>query len=534
MRFRRFVMAVAAVLGLSTTPLLSADAKMVFQRGNAAEPDTLDPHLASTSWENHIIGDLFLGLTTEDAQAHPIPGIAESWTTSEDGLTWVFKIRKGMVWSDGVPIKASDAVFGLRRLMDPKTASKYASMLYLIQNAEEVNAGKKPLTELGVRAIDAGTVELKLTQPAPFLPGLLTHYTSFPMPEHIISKFGTEWTKPGNMVSSGAYMLDTWIANDYVKIIKNPKFYDAANVAIDEVFFYPTEDERGALTRFRAGELDANITNRGFPVDQIEWLKTNMPGQGRINAYLANEYIVANTRRKPFDDPRIRRALSLALNREIYATKVYRDGRIPAYSFVPPGIDNYETNIKPRLDFADWPMPKRIAEAKRLLAEAGYGPDNPLKFDFNAMTGYDARRASAAITTMWREIGINTKPLTNEPKTHYNIIQAFDFDVAWAAWVGDYNDPQTFLYLMEGNAGAFNYAGYKNKDYDALMDQAKQTLDLKKRADIMANAEQKGMDDTATIPLTFTTTKNLVGPQVKGYVDNISNWHRTRFMRIER
>ncbi len=534
MGFRHLVIVLVATLGLSAPPAFSADAKMVFQRGNAAEPDTLDPHLGSTSWENHIIGDLFLGLTTEDAQAHPIPGVAESWTTSEDGLTWTFKIRKGILWSDGVPIKASDAVFGFRRVMDPKTASKYASMLYLIYNAEDVNAGKKPLTELGVRAIDDRTVELKLTQPAPFLPGLLTHYTSFPMPEHIISKYGNEWTKPGNMVSSGAYILDTWIANDHVKIVKNPKFYDAANVAIDEVYFYPTEDERAALTRFRAGELDANITNRGFPVDQIQWLKTNMPGQGRIHAYLANEYIVANTRRKPFDDPRIRRALSLALNREIYATKVYRDGRIPAYSFVPPGIDNYETNIKPRIDFADWPMDKRVAEAKRLLAEAGYGPDNPLKFDFNAMTGYDARRASAAITTMWREIGINTKPLPNEPKTHYNVIQAFDFDVAWAAWVGDYNDPQTFLYLMESNAGPFNYAGYKNKDYDTLMEQAKQTLDLKKRADILAAAEQKGMDDTATIPLTFTTTKNLVGPQVKGYVDNISNWHRTRFMRIER
>jgi oligopeptide transport system substrate-binding protein len=513
---------------------MSADAKMVFQRGNAAEPDTLDPHLASSAWENHIIGDMFLGLTTDDPQGRPIPGIAENWTTSDDGLTWVFKIRKGMLWSDGVPIKASDAVYGLRRVLDPKLASKYASMMYLIHNAEDVNAGRKPLTELGVRAIDDRTVEIKLTQPAPFLPGLLTHYTSFPLPEHVVEKHGKQWTNPGIMVSSGPYMLAEWIANDYVKIVKNPKFYDAANVAIDEVYFYPTEDERAALTRFRAGELDANITNRGFPVDQIQWLKTNMPGQGRIHAYLANEYVVANTRRKPFDDPRIRRALSLALNREIYADKVYRDGRIPAYSFVPPGIDNYETNIKPAIDFKSWPFEKRKEEAKRLLKEAGYGPDNPLKFDYNAMTGYDARRAAAATTTMWREIGIVTKPLPNEPKTHYNTIQEFDFDVAWAAWVGDYNDPQTFLYLMEGNSGAFNYSGYKNADYDGLMSQAKQTLDLKKRADILAQAEQKAMDDTATIPLTFTTTKNLVGPQVKGYVDNITNWHRTRFMRIER
>lgn len=539
MGYRHLIRTSFALLGLwaiasPLTFVAPADAKMVFHRGNAAEPDTLDPHLASSSWENHIIGDLFLGLTTEDIEAKPIPGVAESWTVTPDGLTWVFKLRKGMVWSDGVPLKASDVVFGMRRLMDPKTAAKYASILYIVENAEDVNAGRKPLTALGVRAIDDLTLELKLTQPAPFLPGLLTHYTSFPMPEHVITKFGKEWTKPGNMVTSGPYVLTEWIPNGYVKTTKNPKFYDVANVAIDEVYFYPTEDERAALTRFRAGELDANITNRGFPVDQIEWLKTNMPGQGRIHTYLSNEYIVVNTRRKPYDDPRIRRALALAINREIYAEKVYRDGRKPAYSFVPPGIDNYDIPTQPKMDFADWPAAKRQAEAKRLLAEAGYGPDNPLKFDFLAMTGYDPRRASAAITTMWREVGFETKPLPNEPKTHYNTIQAFDFDVAWAAWVGDYNDPQTFLYLLESNAGAFNYSGYNNARYDQLMAEAKQILDLKKRAAIMAEAEQQALNDLGVIPLTFTPTRVLLAPHVKGYVDNLTNWHRTRFMRIER
>ncbi len=531
---RLLVIATLNLVTLALLPLDAQAAKMVFLRGNAAEPDSLDPQLGSTAWESHINGDMFLGLTTEDAEAHPIPGIAESWTTSVDGLTWTFKLRKGMVWSDGVPIKASDVVFSFRRAVDPKTASKYASMMFIIENAEDINAGKKPLTALSVREIDASTVEIKLNQPAPYLAGLLTHSSSYPVPEHVIKKYGKEWTNPGNMVSSGPYMVTEWIPNDYVRAVKNPKFYDAANVAIDDITYYPTDDERIALNRFRAGELDANITNRGFPSDQIEWLSTNMPGQGRVKTYLATEYAVVNMRRKPFDDPRIRRAMSLAINRDIYASKVWRDGRKPAYAFVPPGIDNYQVEKLPELDFKNWPAEKRIAEAKRLLAEAGFGPNNPLRFDFNNMTGYDAKRAAAGLTTMWREVGIITKPLPNEAKTHYNTIQAFDFDVSWAAWVGDYNDPQTFMFLLESNAGVFNYAGYKSKEYDNLMSQAKVLLDLKQRAGIIAQAEQLALDDVAVIPLTNQVTKNLVGSHVKGYVDNIVNWHRTRWLRIER
>lgn len=532
MGLRSFVCAGLALVSSLCLTAHSANAATVIHRGNASEPDTLDPHLASGTWENNIIGDLFLGLTTDDINARPIPGVAESWTTSADGLTWTFKFRKGLVWSDGVPIKASDAAFGIRRVLDPKTAAKYASILYVVANAEEVNKGEKPIAELGLRAIDGLTLEIKLNQPAPFLPGLLTHYTSFPLPEHVISKHADDWTKPGIMVSSGPYTLAEWQPHDQIKLVKNPKFYDAANVAIDEVYFYPIEDERSALTRFRSGEIDGNFTNRGFPVDQIAWLKENMPGQAHIHPYLANEYVVMNMRRKPYDDPRIRRAIALAINREIYTEKVYRDGRVPAYAFVPPGIDNYTSG--PSVDFVNWPMEKRKEEAKRLLAEAGYGPNNPLTFDYKHMTGFDPRRAAAAITAMWRDVGITAKPLPNEPKVHYNTIQEFDFDVAMAAWVGDYNDPQTFLYLLEGSAGPFNYGGYDNPVYNDLMSKAKQTLDLKQRAQIMAQAEQVALNDTAIAPLDFPAAKLLVGNHVKGYSDNIVIIHRTRWMRIKR
>ena len=194
--FRMFAAIVMGFAALWFNQPHAAAAKMVFQRGNAAEPDTLDPALTSSTWESHIVGDLFLGLTTEDPQAHPIPAIAESWTVTPDGLTWTFKLRKGMVWSDGVPVKASDVAFSMRRLVDPKTASKYASMLYVVVNAEEINAGKKPVDQLGVRVIDPSTFEMKLTQPAPFLAGLLMHSSCHVVPEHVVTKFGKEWTKP--------------------------------------------------------------------------------------------------------------------------------------------------------------------------------------------------------------------------------------------------------------------------------------------------------------------------------------------------
>lgn len=520
-----------AALAFGAMPSRAADRTKVLHRGNGAEPDTLDPHLSSGTWENNIIGDMFLGLTTEDAASRPIPGTAESWTTSDDGLVWTFKLRRDVLWSDGAPHVAADYVYSWRRMLDPKTAARYAFILYVVKNAEEVNAGKRPIEDIGIRALDPYTVEITLAQPAPFLLGLLKHYSSFAVPPHVVEKHGRAWVQPGNMVSNGPYLMADYVPNGYVKLTKNPRFYDSANVEIEEVYFYPIDDERTALTRYRAGEIDMNVTTSGFPIQQLGWLKENMPGQARISPYLAINYCFMNLKRPQFADMRLRRALSLAIDRELLVERVVRDGSLPASSFVPKGVDNYLPG--PNLDFADWPMERRREEAKQLLAAAGHGPDNPLTFDFQYRLSFDRRRLMVAMSALLKDVGIIARPFGNESKVHYNRVQQGDYDVAEAGWVGDYNDPQTFLSLIETSAGVFNYARYSNADYDRLMAEAKVLLDLKTRAQLMAKAEQIALDECGVIPIYVQTTKCLVSPRVEGYVDNVENWHRTRFMRLK-
>jgi len=519
----------AALIAAGLPHAQAAEAGKILRRGNGSEPDTLDPHQASGTWENNIIGDMFIGLTQDDAHARPIPGCAESWTISDDGLVWTFKLRRGLTWSDGAPLTANDFVYSWRRILDPKTAARYAFNLYVVKNAEEINGGKRPLDDLGVRALDETTLEVTLSQPAPFLPGLLRHYASFPVPEHVVSKHGRAWVQAGNMVSNGPYVLAEYVPNSYVKLIKNPRFQEAAAVTIQEVLFYPIEDERSALTRFRSGEIDMNITTSGFPIQQLDWLKENMPGQARVYPFLAIEYAFANMRRPPFDDFRLRRAISLAVDRELLMARVKKDGSAPASSFVPPVVDNYMKG--PRLDFADWPMERRRAEAKRLLAEAGYGPSRPaLTFDLLYRTAYDRRRYYVAMSALLKDVGIVMRPFANESKVHYTRIQQDDYVVGEAGWVGDYNDPQTFLSLLESSAGPFNYPGYRNAEFDRLMGEAKVTLDLQRRAQMMAQAEQIALNDCAVIPLSFSTTKTLVSPRIAGYEDNAENIHRSRWI----
>lgn len=521
------IAAAAAMVGHAR----AADRTKTLHRGNGSEPDTLDPHLSSGTWENNIIGDMFIGLTTDDAASRPIAGTAESWTTSDDGLIWTFKLRRGLTWSDGSPHVASDYVYAWRRMLDPKFAARYAFILYVVKGAETANAGKTPLEEIGIRAPDDHTIEITLAQPAPFLLGLLKHYSSFAVPPHVVEKHGRTWVQPGNMVSNGPYLLAEYVPNGYVKLVKNPRFYDAANVEIEEVFFYPIDDERSALTRFRAGEIDLNNTTSGFPIQQLGWLKENMPGVARIAPYLGITYAFMNQRLAKYDDVRVRRALSLALDRELLMERVARDGSAPAYSFVPPGVDNYFS--APRVDFADWPMERRRAEAKQLLEAAGYSAKRPLTFEFQYRLNYDRRRLMVAICTLLKDVGIIATPFGNEPKVHYNKVQQGDYEVAEAGWVGDYNDPQTFLSLIETSAGVFNYAKYSNPEYDRLMTEAKVLLNLKTRSKLMAQAEKIALDECGVIPIYVTTTKNLVSPRVIGWEDNVENWHRTRFMRLK-
>lgn len=513
---------------LSLSVLTPAFAETVLHRGNGTEPDTLDPHKSASVWENNIIADMFLGLTTDAANGDIIPGSAESWTVTDDGLVYTLTLRDGLLWSDGVPVTAEDAVFGFQRILDPMTAAKYASLLYLVKNAAAVNTGALPVDALGVRALDPKTVEITLENPAPFFPQLLAHYVTFPIPKHAVERYGDDWVKPGNMVSNGAYVLEEWLPNTHVKLTKNPKFYDAENVAIDTVYYYPIEDARTALKMFKSDELDMNITTSAFPGNQIDQVLAELPGEARTYPYLSVMFIPMNINRPPFDDIRVRKAVSMLVDREIINERVLAVGSLSAYSIVPPLTANYAPG--PQVDFATLSKEERFAEAKRLLADAGYSIDNPLEFELIFRNSYDNGRRMSAIAAMLKRAGVIANIIGLEARISYARLEEKDYLMGDAGWTADYNDPYNFLYLFMCDAGPLNWSGYCDPAYDALMNQASQTLDMTARADLMAQAEQLMLDAHPVVPIDFTTVRTLISKRVAGFEDNIGNTHRTRFM----
>lgn len=501
--------------------------EMVMYRGNAAEPDTLDPHQAGSTWENDIIGDLLLGLTTDGPDGSAVPGAATSWDISEDGLTWTFHLREH-VWSDGVPVTADDYIFAYRRILDPATAARYAWYLYPIRNAEAVNGGEMPGTALGVEAQDDLTLVVHLEYPAPYLAEFMTHYTTFAVPRHVVEEHGNAWSRPGNFVSNGAYILTEWIPNDYVEAVKNPLFYDAENVTIDRVIYYPTSDYSAALQRFRAGEIDVQSS---LPDSQIDWIRENIPETIDLEPILSVEYIAINLEREGLADVRVREALSLALDRETMVERVRRMGNPPAYSMVPPITANYPATT--RLPFADMPHPERIARARALMEEAGYGPDNRLTIGLAVRSASaDQRRRPAAMQQMWSEIYVNAEIEQSDAAVFYNLLQERDFDIGVAGWAADFDDASNFLDLLRtGNSN--NYGGYSNPEYDALLDQAAVEQDLEIRGRIMSQAEAIALRDHAWIPVFFGINRVLAHTYLDGWVTNSDENTRTRWVTVD-
>jgi len=526
MRLIKTFATTAVAAGFALSAGLAA-AETVIHIGNSGEPDSLDPHHLSGTWENRTVGDMFLGLTTEAADGSVIPGAAESWEISGDGSVYTFKIRDGHNWSDGQPVTADDFVFSLRRILAPETAAKYASLLYPIKNAEEVNTAKIGGEMLGVRAIDDRTLEITLKAPTPYFLTQLTHYTAWAVPKHKVEELGDDWVKPGQLVSNGAYTVEEWVPNTHVKLVKNPGFYDAANVKIDTIYYYPTEERNAALKRFRAGELDINTD---FASDQIEWLRENMPDQHRIAPYLGIYYYPINTAKPPFDDKRVRQALSMAIDREAITDKVLRTGEVPAYSFVPPLTSRYAIS---EVAWKDTPYKDRVAQAKALLAEAGYGADNPLELTLRYNTSENHKKIAIAVASMWKQLGVKADLFNSEVKVHYNDLQEGDFQVARAGWIADYDDAQNFLYLLQTSSGPMNYGRYSEPKFDGLMDKASVTVDLEARAEIMRQAEEVAMEDQPVIPIYYYVSKNLVSNKVQGWVDNGKDIHRTRWLSVE-
>ncbi len=515
---------------LSLALAFPAGADSIIHRGNGAEPETLDIHRSSGVPEANIQRDLFEGLVTERADGSLAPGVAKAWSVSDDGLTYTFSLRDDAKWSNGQPVTAEDFVFAFRRALSPKTASDYAFILWPIRNAEAFSKGDiSDPKEIGVEAVDAHTLKITLAAPTPYFLGLLTHHMAYPAPRQAIEKHGRQWTRPGKLVSNGAYRLAEWQPQSHIRLEKNPHFHDERNVKTDAIVYLPTEDKNAELKRFRAGELD--ITE-DVPSSQIPWIEKHLPKAFHSTPYIGTYYLAFNLTAKPFrDNAELRRALALAIDRKLLTEKVTRGGEIPALGWVPPGVEGYRAQ---QMAEADVDQKAREAKARQLYEKAGYGKGNPLTIELLYNTSDNHKKIAIAVAAMWKKVlGVKTRLRNEEWKVYLDSRKKRDFQVIRAGWIGDYNDAYTFLSLFKSDVGQMNPSGYANPDYDALMRQAETTLDQKKRTALMQQAEAILLRDMPLIPIYYYTTQHLVSPGIKGWEDNVMDVHPSRFLRRE-
>jgi oligopeptide transport system substrate-binding protein len=503
-----------------------AMAENALRRSNRGEPATLDPHKAANGWEISIALEMFMGLTAAAADSRTIPGIAEHWDVSSDGLSYTFHLREGLTWSDGVPFTAADFVYSFRRTLDPATASPYASLFYPVRNGREVNTGTAPVSALGVNAPDARTLRIDLEWAAPYLPQLLIH-RGLPVPRHMVERGDGAWLKPGSAVGNGAFVLTEWISQTHVKLTPNPRFFDATNVKLDALYFVPTENLQTAMTLIRSGELDA-LT--GFPPDRLAWIKANMPQYLRRHGLLGVEYYIFNLARAPFDDPRVRRALSMALDRDVIADKVLGAGETPAWSIVHP--DTMQPLPPYRPPFLAARPDDRLAQARRLLAEVGFGPDRPLRFTLRFSANDIVRQTAIAAAAMWKRIGIEARLESSDTTVLFADIRNGHFEVGRADWYPEVIDPETYLYLMQSSSGPMNQSRYRSEAFDAAMTRAQRAPSAELRLAALREAEAIAAEDQPLLPVFFYSGRTLVNPRVQGWVDHSRNTHPGRFLSV--
>ena len=489
------------------------------RRGNGPEPDTLDPQRARTDASFNILRDLFEGLTSIGADGSAAPGAAATWEVSADGLTYTFHLRDGLRWSNGDPVSAADYVAGMRRLVDPATASPYAQAFEPVVNAAAIVRGEQAPDTLGVTAPDDRTVVIRLGNPAPYLLGLLAQPGTFPVHGPSLAKHGAEYARPGNLVSNGAFVLTDWIVGSHVVAERNTHYWDDAQTRVQRVHYLHHADAGTEFRQYRAGELDVTYI---VPPPQFGWIEENLPGELHLSPQLSVYYYGFNLARPPFkDNPGLRRALSMVLDRERLTKSVTGLGEAPAYGFVARGVADYTPQ---QFDYAAMPYAERVAEARQLYAAAGYSAEKPLKVEIRYNSGEVHNRLAVAIAAMWKEaLGVETTLYAEEFRALLQSIQArTDTQVFRSSWVGDYNDAYTFAQLLQTNFG-INLTGYSNARYDALLEEATRQPDPARRRALLEEAERLMLADHPVLPLYFYVNKHLVKPYVTGWSDNVMN-----------
>jgi len=504
------------------------DAEAVLHRGVGPEPESLDPHTSRTTQAFTVQRDLFEGLTGYTSSGELVDAAAARRELSDDGLTYTFGLRPEGRWSNGDPLTAADFVASFRRLVDPATAAFYAEHLSAIENAGAIVAGNASPAELGVRATGPLTLEIRLERPVPYFPQLLALPGAYPVHRESLERHGEGFTRAGNLISNGAYRLARRELGAFIELERNPHYRAADTVAIPRVRHHVTVEPGAELSRYRAGELHVTQT---IPPESFALLAAERPDELKVAPMLGTYFYGFNlSKPKLADEPALRRALSMAIDRDVLTEKVTARGERPARSWVPPGVDNY---APARVSWADMPAAERIATARRLYRTAGYGPDNPLELEIRYNTAETHQKIALAIQAMWKEVLGFEATLVNEEFRVLvaNIREADVTEVFRLSWNGDYNDAATFLSIFEsGNPS--NLTGYSNDEFDSLMQSAARQLDPAARRANLELAEQVMLGDNPVIPLYFHVSKHLVSPRVTGWEDNVLDIHLSQHLSL--
>lgn len=519
----------ATVFAAQVPPGTVLAEKQELVRNNGSEPASLDPHKVESDVEFNIISDLFEGLVSVSPAGEIQPRLAEKWENKENTV-WTFHLRPGITWSDGTAITAQDIVWSWQRLVSPLTASPYSSYpgnMHIV-NAKEIAEGKKAPETLGVKAVDDATLEVTLTQPNAAFLAMLAHPSLVPIDKVLVNRFGEQWTKPEHIVTSGPYKLSAWVVNERIVAERNPRYWDNQHTVINKVTWLPIHSEAADVNRYKAGEIDIVYT---VPINQFAQLKKTMGDQLNVSPQLATYYYEFNTTRPPFNDPRVRLALNMALDKDIIAEKVLGQGQRPAWLISQPDIGGVKLQNP---EYASWPREKRIAEAKKLLSEAGYSDSHPLVFNLLYNTSESHQRVAIAASSMWKKnLGVEAKLQNQEWKTMLDTMHTHNFDAVRYAWIADYDDAATFLNNFR-TGDSENTSQYSNPAYDEALKNAAKASNGVTRGKYYQQAEDLLAKDVPAVPVYHYVRTHLVKPWVGGFTPDKLGYYFTKDMYIKK
>ncbi|MGF6509823.1 peptide ABC transporter substrate-binding protein [Paraburkholderia sp. 32] len=491
-------------------PGVTLAATQELTRQTPVEAESIDPaHIES--WAANTIGlDLFEGLTRIAADGAVVPGVAQSWSRSAPD-TWIFKLRHNARWSNGEPVTAADFVYSWQRVVDPKTGSKYTILVEFVKNAKAILAGKAPLSSLGVRAVDPYTVEVKTEDPTAFFPQLTAMSTMAPVNRATVARYGDEWTRPGHMVSDGAYALSDWQPGNRLVMVKNDKYWDASKVAITKVTYLPIESDETAMRMYQAGQFDYTYS---IPSGIYNQVSKQFGSELKTGMFIATYYYSLNNADPAFRDKRVREALSMVIDRNLLTSKLTASGELPLYGLIAKGTQG-AAQFQP--DWAAWPMAKRIETARDLLKQAGYSAAKPLTFTLTYNTNDLHKKVALFTTSEWRtKLGVNVKLENVENRVLLKMRHDGKVQASRDGWFVDYNDAMSFFDLIRCNS-VQNDQHYCNPKVDALIDQANQQMDEAKRTAMLTQAHDIAMNDYPLIPMFQYSAVRLVKSYVGGY-----------------